>query len=228
MDEGATMVDEGARQDDLEVGMSLQVEASGGAQLQARGGVSMTSIAIAELSGGSASALSGFAMWPRLQLDVAGELVVQARGHGGAHQPSHWHTVLPLLSATPKRVAPGDQVRLAGWMHLASDADSPVRYALWADILRASALRRDPDAHALVPPSPLTAGRLPWPSPCPAPLTKGLAAVCSCASRACRRCLVETIRRCLLPCMVPMYVGLRPRSAGSQVGGMGGGAGPMI
>uniref|UniRef100_A0A7S2CCS0 Uncharacterized protein n=1 Tax=Haptolina brevifila TaxID=156173 RepID=A0A7S2CCS0_9EUKA len=151
-------------------------------------------------------------MWPRLQLDVEGELVVMARKPRGEHASSHWHTVLPLLAASPRRVYSGDVVRLAGWIHLPSDADTSVHYALWADILRASALRKDPNAHAFAPPSPLSSTPLPptaaWPYP--------FDALCSCASRACRRCLVEILRRCLLPYMQPVNVGLHAHKAGSQ------------
>lgn len=45
----------------------------------------------------------------RLVLDLDGELVVDARGPSGEHRPSHWHTVLPLLS--PRCVALADTCR---------------------------------------------------------------------------------------------------------------------
>ena len=59
---------------------------------------------------GAACAFSGFACWPRLQLDPAGTLVVESRGPRGEHQKSHWQTVLQLMSDEPLSIEAGDSI----------------------------------------------------------------------------------------------------------------------
>ena len=54
---------------------------------------------------------AGAALWLRLDLDGAGDLIVESRGDRHAPIRSHWPTVLPLLSDSPIDVAPGERIQ---------------------------------------------------------------------------------------------------------------------
>jgi SAM-dependent methyltransferase len=82
------------------------------------------------LSAGVARSLSGLACWPKLVLDPAGELNVPSRGPHGESEKSHWQTVLPLLSARPVAVQPGDELRIDATVDLGKEPDVPLRYKL--------------------------------------------------------------------------------------------------
>ena len=85
----------------------------------------------------AATSLSGLAMWPRLQLDADATIFAESRGPHGETQRSHWQTAMPLLSPTPSRVSDGDMLRVAGRIQLGAEIQSPIKYALRAELLRA-------------------------------------------------------------------------------------------
>jgi SAM-dependent methyltransferase len=89
------------------------------------------------VAAGAAYALSGVACWPRLVLDPQGTLVVDSRGPRGEHQKSHWQTVLPLLSARPVTVKPGEVVEIEAKVTLGKAVDVPPSYRLRGRVLAA-------------------------------------------------------------------------------------------
>jgi hypothetical protein len=107
-----------------------------------REGLSSTSGA--HLAASMAHALSGLACWPRLQLDEAGAIVLDARGRDGGMikgcdrrgEQQHWSTVLPLLAPRPLNVAAGDGVRIAFEVERGRRVDEPTRYELRGEVLR--------------------------------------------------------------------------------------------
>lgn len=74
-----------------------------------------------------ARSLTGFALWPRLELDEESDLCIDAR----AMSDSHWQTVLPLLAPRPMRVAVGDKLRSVSLtVELPGAVDEPIAYSL--------------------------------------------------------------------------------------------------
>ena len=69
-----------------------------------------------ELVSDVALSLSGLACWPRLVLDEGTEdeppIIIESRGEMGEPRPSHWQTVLPLLSTKPVGLHVGDVLRV--------------------------------------------------------------------------------------------------------------------
>jgi len=98
----------------------------------------------APLAYAMARSLSGLALWPRIQLDEAGELFIDARELRG----SHWQTVLPLLAPRPMRVAVGDMLHSVSLTITVPHAvDEPINYSL-AGILEHRAAEQ-PEAFTL-------------------------------------------------------------------------------
>jgi len=89
------------------------------------------------ISAGVACGFSGLALWPRLILDPAGDIMVDARGVRGEGQKSHWQTVLPLMSKSPVPLSIGDEITVSG--SATFDNDKPTVYRLHADISHYSA-----------------------------------------------------------------------------------------
>lgn len=87
-----------------------------------------------DLAARTSRSFSGVALWPRLVLSEADKgngnkgIVVDSRRYGdGAHQRSHWQTVLPVASGRPIPVRGGDVVNVETDFRLPSDvvADPP-------------------------------------------------------------------------------------------------------
>jgi hypothetical protein len=85
----------------------------------------------------TANSFSGMAMWPKLLLDPAGDVVVDSRGPLGEPQKSHWQTLLSLMSPVPVPLKAGDVIQVKETAELARDVTSPVKYTLDAEIKRA-------------------------------------------------------------------------------------------
>ena len=95
----------------------------------------------APLAAAIAHSLSGLACWPRLELDVDGEIVLESRGPNGepverSEHATHWQTVLPLLAPRPVPLAPGDTVRLSVAFDVPKHVDEATGYELKGDIQR--------------------------------------------------------------------------------------------
>ena len=93
------------------------------------------------LAAAMARTLSGLACWPRLELDVDGEIVIESRGPNGeavhrSEHATHWQTVLPLLAPRPLTVAPGDTVRLTVDVQSSLRVEEPTRYELMGEVVR--------------------------------------------------------------------------------------------
>ena len=84
----------------------------------------------ASLAHAAARALSAVALWPLLQLDEAGEVILCGDADG-----SHWQTVLPLLSQRPFRVEAGDRLRASLALNLPVAVDQPTTYELRGELL---------------------------------------------------------------------------------------------
>mmetsp|Transcript_38958 Transcript_38958/g.72464 ORF Transcript_38958/g.72464 Transcript_38958/m.72464 type:complete len:416 (+) Transcript_38958:40-1287(+) len=85
----------------------------------------------------TAESFSGMAIWPRLILDPAGQIVVESRGPLGEHQKSHWPTLLTLMSPTPVPVKAGDVLKITESSDLPRDILSPVKYSFQGELSRA-------------------------------------------------------------------------------------------
>ena len=93
----------------------------------------------APLAQAMARSLSGFAFWPRLDLDASGELVIDAR----SMKNSHWQTVLPLLRPRPIKVSPSNKlVNVSLAVELPAGVDEPSCYTLRCVLRRAMVLPR--------------------------------------------------------------------------------------
>eukprot|EP00438_Fugacium_kawagutii_P016327 Skav212447 [mRNA] locus=scaffold1094:254407:259171:- [translate_table: standard] len=74
---------------------------------------------------------SGMALWPRLILDPAGQIVVESRGAQGEHQKSHWPTLLTLMSPTPVPIESDDVLSITETTELSKgDILVPLIYLL--------------------------------------------------------------------------------------------------
>ena len=93
----------------------------------------------ADLAPKAAHSCTGVAFWPRLMLPGAEnseQYVINSRGHpDGAHQRSHWQTVLPIMGAVPAAgIQGGDKIEVT------CDFDTPVgvtkapKYNVVADV----------------------------------------------------------------------------------------------
>ena len=93
----------------------------------------------ADLAPKAAHSCTGIAFWPRLMLpgtESSEQYVINSRGHpNGAHQRSHWQTVLPIMGAVPAAgIQGGDKIEVT------CDFDTPVgvtkapKYSVVADV----------------------------------------------------------------------------------------------
>ena len=93
----------------------------------------------ADLAPKAAHSSTGIAFWPRLMLpgtEDSEQYVINSRGHpDGAHQRSHWQTVLPIMGAVPAAgIQGGDKIEVT------CDFDTPVgvtkapKYNVVADV----------------------------------------------------------------------------------------------
>jgi hypothetical protein len=79
--------------------------------------------------------LSGIALWPRLVLDEDETIVVNSRRYpDGAHQRSHWQTVLPIMSPTPIPVQQGSKIALSTNFKIPFNIIEPAKYNLEGDV----------------------------------------------------------------------------------------------
>ena len=79
--------------------------------------------------------ISGIALWPRLVLDGDETIVVNSRRFpDGAHQRSHWQTVLPIMSPTPIPVQQGSMISLSSNFKIPYNIIEPPKYNLEANI----------------------------------------------------------------------------------------------
>ncbi|GMH84582.1 hypothetical protein TrVE_jg1471 [Triparma verrucosa] len=84
-----------------------------------------------------ARSLSGFAFWPRLVLDTAGDIVVESRGGEGEGRKSHWQTVVAIASERPVEVGEGDVVGVEFKEVLGGEVDNPTKYEVRGGVERA-------------------------------------------------------------------------------------------
>ena len=95
----------------------------------------------------AARSLSGFALWPKLELDPSGEIVVEARGPTGEHLESSWQTLLPLIAPRPLPVRAGDSVSLTMTIELEAGVKAAPRYTMeGVTTLQGSGTPRAPNA----------------------------------------------------------------------------------
>lgn len=77
------------------------------------------------------------AIWPRLILDPAGQIVVESRGAQGEHQKSHWPTLLTLMSPTPVPIESDDVLSITETTELSKgDILVPVKYSFEGSLKR--------------------------------------------------------------------------------------------
>uniref|UniRef100_A0A7S1HZV3 Protein arginine N-methyltransferase n=1 Tax=Eutreptiella gymnastica TaxID=73025 RepID=A0A7S1HZV3_9EUGL len=82
-----------------------------------------------------ATGFSGMAMWPKLILDEEdADLVVDARGPGGAPQKSHWQTVLALMPDKPLPLRPGATIEVRGSADFGAPLE-PVGYSVATTVI---------------------------------------------------------------------------------------------
>jgi len=84
----------------------------------------------AELAIAVARSFSGVALWPRLVLDVKGDILVEARGPAGEPRESSWQTLLPIVSERPLPVSAGDCVEVNLAVELGEEVAKAPRYVL--------------------------------------------------------------------------------------------------
>jgi hypothetical protein len=82
------------------------------------------------LAATTAHSLSGIGLWPRLYLSDS--IVIDSRRYGdGAHQGSHWQTVLPIVSPRPVGgLKGGEKVKVAFDFNLPDDVTKPPSYSI--------------------------------------------------------------------------------------------------
>lgn len=97
-----------------------------------RGGNSVVDSEVLAIN--TAHSLSGIALWPRLFLDD--NTVIDSRHYGdGAHQRSHWQTVLPIMSADPVGdLKGGEQVKVTFDFKLPTDVSQPPVYSIQGSV----------------------------------------------------------------------------------------------
>ena len=78
----------------------------------------------------AAHSMSGIALWPRLILND--DIIIDSRGYGdGAHQRSHWQTVLPIMSDRPiGNLNGGEKITISCDFMLPTDVLKPAKYSI--------------------------------------------------------------------------------------------------
>lgn len=77
----------------------------------------------------AANSVSGIALWPRLMLDT--DVQINSRNYpDGAHQRSHWQTVLPIMSPEPVAVKGGDEITVNFDFDVSSEVTTPPSYRI--------------------------------------------------------------------------------------------------
>jgi hypothetical protein len=77
----------------------------------------------------AANSVSGIALWPRLMLDT--DVQITSRNYpDGAHQRSHWQTVLPIMSPEPVAVKGGDEITVNFDFDVSSEVTTPPSYRI--------------------------------------------------------------------------------------------------
>lgn len=84
-----------------------------------------------------AHSVSGIALWPRIILGDGPDDVIDSRGYlTGAHQKSHWQTVLPIMAERP--VGPidgGETIQLTVNVDLPLQFEAATRYAMEGSVV---------------------------------------------------------------------------------------------
>lgn len=83
----------------------------------------------------AANSVSGIALWPRLLLD--GDIEINSRHYpDGAHQRSHWQSVLPIMSPEPVAVKGGDEITVNFDFDVSSEVTTPPSYEISGYVVR--------------------------------------------------------------------------------------------
>jgi len=83
----------------------------------------------------AANSVSGIALWPRLLLD--GDIEINSRHYpDGAHQRSHWQSVLPIMSPEPVAVKGGDEITVNFDFDVSSEVTTPPSYKISGNVVR--------------------------------------------------------------------------------------------
>lgn len=82
----------------------------------------------------AANSVSGVALWPRLLLD--GDIQINSRHYpDGAHQRSHWQSVLPIMSPEPVAVKGGDEIIVNFDFDVSSEVTTPPSYKISGNVV---------------------------------------------------------------------------------------------
>ena len=82
----------------------------------------------------AAHSVSGIALWPRLLLD--NDVQINSRHYpDGAHQRSHWQTVLPIMSPEPVAVNGGDEIIVNFEFDISSEVTTPPSYKISGNVV---------------------------------------------------------------------------------------------
>ncbi len=82
----------------------------------------------------AAHSVSGIALWPRLLLD--NDVQINSRHYpDGAHQRSHWQTVLPIMSPEPVAVNGGDEIIVNFEFDISPEVTTPSSYKISGNVV---------------------------------------------------------------------------------------------
>jgi len=87
-----------------------------------------------KLATNTANSVTGIALWPRLVLDDTIE-VNSRHFPDGAHQKSHWQTVLPIMALEPVPVKGGDQISVTFDFDVSTDVSVPAKYKISGNVV---------------------------------------------------------------------------------------------